>query len=393
MANDIVWFDSSETGAPALTNVAGTLDAVLHACLVTGFNPIALTSLSVTANVATATYAAGHGYGNQRMVDIGLSPVGALNGRKLITVTGASTFTFPAPGVADGPAGGSPTAKRSPLGWARPHSSGNVSIYTRTDVTATGMALRIDDTATTPVGSTMVAKCLMVETATGPSVYTGPAPAVAQNANGVYWYKGANTATAQRWMLVGDSKRFYLFTEGGSSPFSTYGTLFPHGFGDLNPYRSGDAYHAFIAGSESPDSASQAFRSREQGSQPPGGGGFYLARPATQIGTSVLASSVAAGQANAVLGAVGPLYPSYVDNGFAAASPVFAAESNSSFGHPIRGELPGLSYALHAGVGRLLHGSLVPNLLGTTREHLMVGLNTSGSSSSGGLLIDVTGPW
>ena len=70
MSNTVVWYDSAETGAPTLNNAAGSLDAVLHACLVTGFRVLTLDSVTVTANVATATVTSGHGYGNGRIVEM-----------------------------------------------------------------------------------------------------------------------------------------------------------------------------------------------------------------------------------------------------------------------------------------------------------------------------------
>ena len=43
MSQYVVWFDSSETGAPVLNNAAGRLIGVLDACLITGFNTKAVT--------------------------------------------------------------------------------------------------------------------------------------------------------------------------------------------------------------------------------------------------------------------------------------------------------------------------------------------------------------
>ena len=47
------FFDSSETGAPALNNVAGSALEVIRACLRTGFNSRVVTSIVVAAGVAT----------------------------------------------------------------------------------------------------------------------------------------------------------------------------------------------------------------------------------------------------------------------------------------------------------------------------------------------------
>ena len=43
--SDPIYYDSSETGAPVLNNAAGSLDAVLYACLVTGFRTVTLDNI------------------------------------------------------------------------------------------------------------------------------------------------------------------------------------------------------------------------------------------------------------------------------------------------------------------------------------------------------------
>jgi len=52
----VVYFDSTMTGAPALSGTAGTLIGLLDACLQDGFGGVTLDSLVVASNVATATY-------------------------------------------------------------------------------------------------------------------------------------------------------------------------------------------------------------------------------------------------------------------------------------------------------------------------------------------------
>ena len=52
MSQFVMWFDSSETGAPVLNNANGSMIAVLDACLVTGFNNKAVQSINVAAGVA-----------------------------------------------------------------------------------------------------------------------------------------------------------------------------------------------------------------------------------------------------------------------------------------------------------------------------------------------------
>lgn len=388
----IVYTTSDETGAPVLNNTPGSLDALLHAVLVTGWRVQSPSSVVVAADVATVTLA-GHGYSDGRIVELaGATPAG-LNGRKRITVTGANTFTFPAAGVDDGAASGAITTRRASLGWARPLSSGNVSIYTRTDPTATAMALRVDDSTLVQAGVTVIARVVGVESYTDLSTYTGPFPTNAQFPGGLYWYKGANTAAAKPWLLIGDGKRFYFFAEGASSPYSTYRGLFQFGFGDLNSYRSGDAHHCFLAGTDGGDAVGQISRALPLGAGPSSSNTFVVCRPATQLGAPVPVGSVGYAASGSVLGNTGPAYPSFVNNGFTTAGPIPVSETSAAFGHPLRGELAGCTYPMASGVGLTMNRVVLSNMVGTDREWLAVAIVNTSGTVPGCLLFDVTGPW
>ena len=125
MANEVIWFDSAETGAPTLNNAAGSLIAVLDACLLNGFNLKSIT-INVAGGVATAT-CNGHGFSTAtgKLVSIAGATPNELNGLKQIASATSNTFTFPAPGVPDGAATGAITAKRAPLGWTKVHAAAN----------------------------------------------------------------------------------------------------------------------------------------------------------------------------------------------------------------------------------------------------------------------------
>lgn len=400
MANDIVWFDSSETGAPVLNNVAGSLDAVLYACLVTGFRTQNLTSISVSGGVATAALA-GHGYSDQRMLDIAGATPGGLNGRKLVTVTGSGTFTFPAPGVSDGVASGTITAKRSPLGWARSVTSGNVSIYSRTDVTATGMKLRVDDSGSGDAGATY-ARWKMIEGYSDINTVNSPSPPASSTLPaGVYVPKGANDTTAKKWVLVGDGRTLYLFAETSSYPASSYGGL-PAGicvFGDAQRLASGDAYCCVLGGGE----ASGHISTQDMGAVSnlgvaPTPDSCWWARASTGIGGPVKAAlaGISNSGSSRRLGGGGPKYPSPVDNGMVAQMPVLLSEASATFNNPLRGVLRGVADPLAQMIGSAGDASswdrvLLPALIGTDRQFLSVAYHQQGSY--GVALFDVTGPW
>lgn len=204
------FFDSTEAGAPTLNNVAGSLLEVLRACLINGFGAKAVTSIEVASGVATAT-ASAHGYmatyGKILLVE-GATDAG-LNGRVQPTAVTTNTFTYAAPGVADGTYTGSITAKRAPLGWVELFTGTNVAVFERTDVEATPWQLRINDSAA--AGATAIdARALVVGGATDVDTYTDV------GSRDWFWSKGNNTATARKWALVGTSRGFYLAVGLGS---------------------------------------------------------------------------------------------------------------------------------------------------------------------------------
>ena len=394
MANEIVWYDSSETGAPVLNNAAGSLDAVLYACLVTGFRTVTLDSITVASNVATASYSAGHGFGDKRMVELAGAATSAINGRKLVTHTGAGTFTFPAPGVADGTISGTITAKRSPLGWTRPLNSGNVSMYERTDVAATGMALRIDDSGSGAASAT-AARALMVESYTDLSTFTGAAPGASVfGGDGVYIPKGPNTAAAKAWVLVGDGRTFYLFTEASSYAASSYAGT-PQGiwaFGDIDSFRAGDAFSCILAGANDATGGNSSCLGSSQGmGSDPNQPQIVLCRPFNGVGVAVRAANIATGASNRRFGGSGPAYPSPIDNGVPICSPVMVSESSAAFAHPLRGILRGVGDPLATIAGGSLHLQVLETVVGSDRRWLMVGFNQAGAY--GHAAFDITGPW
>lgn len=242
-----IWYDSGEAGAPTLNNVAGSLLEVLRACLINGFGSKTVTSIAVASGVATVTCAA-HGftgaYGKLVLISGSTEPL--LNGNKQPGNVLTNSFTYAAPGVADGTYTGTLSAKRAPLGWTEPYTGTNVAMFARSAPEATSMLLRVNDSASAPATATH-ARALMVESATGVDAYTGPGPTEAQYAGGIQCNKGASSVTAKSWLLLGDDRGFYLFT---GDPAAT-SLLVGLAFGDINSYTDADAYGCFISGTAS----------------------------------------------------------------------------------------------------------------------------------------------
>lgn len=397
--NNVIWFDSSEAGAPVLNNAAGSLLGVLQACLVDGFGIKSVSGITVSANVATAV-CAGHSFSGvkAKLVLIAGAGTAAVNGDKQITVVDANTFTFPAPGVADGTITGTITAKRAPLGWQRQYTATNKSVYRSTDPTSTQHCLRVDDTAVSPASATG-ARARMFESMTSVDSGTNPGPADDVLTNGAWWGKGANSATARKWVLVGDGKRFYFsIQQSGDSDFAG-GWRF---FGDVISYRSADPFACAIFG-EGMDSAdappgnvhAMAPTAISSAPQHPS---VALSRIATGVGTAVRASLLSAGGAlpGAASEGIAPAYPSPVDGGAVFVRPVLVREKNDTYSHPIRGEMPGLAFPI-AGIGSLIPTLTVLSAPEGAEGSTFLLCAWRGNSSYGfvrGLMVfDISGTW
>jgi len=386
-ANEVVYFHSAETGAPTLNNAAGSLIAVLDACLITGFRPITLTSLSVSGGIATAVFN-GHGFEADRLLDMAGAGISALNGRKRVLVSATNTYTFDATGVADtASVSGTITAKRSPIGWVKQYAGTNKAVYARSDVTVMPQVLRIDDTGTGSAGTTY-ARANAAESATDVDTLVG---SMAASGSGQCWNKGANTATAKNWALVGDGKSFYLFADGDVITYGSTGGLTLQGFGDLIPNKSGDQYASFLIGADN-------------------SGTNYSITPYNSWTSSMTASTMLLSRSYSGLGANGvrcavhalwsvsaandlPVFPSVVDNGVEIEYPIRVRQSSVTFGNPYRGVLPGLGFML-GNVSGTLHKRKLDNLVGTSRSFRALTYATgSNASNNVGVVLDETGPW
>lgn len=376
-----IWYDSTEAGAPTLNNVAGSLLEVLRACLVNGFGAKTVTSISVSAGVATATSAA-HGftdtYGKLLLIAGASEPL--LNGRKQPSNVTTNSFDFPAPGVADGTYTGTISARRAPLGWVEEFSGTNKSVFARTAPEASAQRLRIVDDATAVTD----ARAMCVETASNVDTFTGQSPASVSG--GFYWYKGANTATAKRWILVGDDRFFHFFTD-----LSGSGHYRPFLFGDLNSFKAGDGYPTVIAGeltagtgAGSAGWTADAVRSLGQSSE---NNDLHIARAHTQIGASINGTVHLIGNTTPG-GSSGISYPGPISNGCVISQPIYVAEIVGTSQMDIRGVMPGAAQPLST--RPFAEKQVVSGLIGTDKRFLAVPLI---QVSGGQLLVDLTGPW
>ena len=347
MAQFIKYYSSFEAGAPQLTQSAGSGIGVIEACAVTGFNPKAISSITVASGVATAT-CNGHGQpvDNLYKFDLDLTIEGAsnslVNGSKLITVVDANTFTFPAPGVPDGAVGGTLSCKRSPMGWTKPFSGTNEAMFLRPNPLATDHLLYISD----PVGEDM--RVFGAESATAINAWVDKFPTEAQFPGGMYWTKGAATTRAKNWMVLGDDFGMWFLVEGsGYSDSAQWRAMsVPQYFGDINTYKAGDVHQCLLTAQRTAGSAPGCqpgitMSSHSWANSPDDGTNSHswLARSHTGLLKSVPAGFIHPSENG--LSSSTKWYPDVVSNGGIFVRGTFVDEYNQSQGHPIRGTLPG----------------------------------------------------
>lgn len=374
------YFTHDETGAPVLNNAAGALNALLYTLLVTGFRVRTPTSITVSAGLATVVDA-GHSYADGRRVRVAGAAVGAINGDKLITVTGTGSYTFAAPGVSDGVVGGTLETRRPPLGWARLLDNGaGKSIFGRTDAAATQPLLRVDHSAGgSAPGVRMIESC-----GADVDTFTAPTPALSVTSS---WGVGPNTAAAKQWLLVGDGRTLYFFGE-----VSGGGSLRPPGaFGDIASYGPGDPWACLLANETSSQFSGLCYPIGIDNQLGQDSIGLARSFSGVSAGVGVRASITGpAFSSGRIFGGFGPTYPSPVDNGMVLSAPLFVAENASALGHPIRGELRGVAAPFATVALGTLHRSVVSGLVGSSRRWLLVGF---GGPGTGMMAFDVDGPW
>ena len=384
-------FHSAMVGAPALTGAAGTLIAVLDACLITGFGLKTAQSLVVTSGVATMTFSTAHSFERDTVALLAGASTAELNGEQRITAVTALTASFLAPGVADGPVAGTITAKLAPAGWEKPFSGSSVAVYRSTNITGSRMFLRVDDS--NALNSRVIGYEAMSDVNTG----VGPFPNANQVAGGAYWPKAASAGSAAlSWTVAADSLGFYLHMHTTTTAPGSAGSVWY--FGDFASWRNGDPYACALFADTAANSGSGSVQARsvEYASQAAGNGPF-IARSFTGLGGSVQAvngcesyQSNASGSAGTMSMLAAPTYPNGPNNGLLLSRKILTEPSVC-----LRGFMPGLLMPVqncHMAFG---WRDKIDGQGGQAgRRLLAVKCGGSASSNSQGLVfLDITGPW
>lgn len=378
-------FHSGMAGAPVLNGVAGSLIALLDACLVNGFDTKAATSLVVAGGVATLSFAGTHSATVDSVVLVAGSSIAALNGEQKVTALDASQVKF-ATAAADGTATGTITFKMAPAGWLKPFAGTNLAAYKSADPASTGMFLRIDDTGTT------ACRVVGYEQMTDINTGVGMFPSASDITGGGYIAKSTTaTATAVQWYVVSDGRGMLLSVVPYSATSVVARAAQNRYIGDILPFRPGGDPFAFSLGC----STSGSYNSGTGIIDSPG---LTQAMPRAYhgLGGPVLHSSYAYTGNTSYSGVDTTLgsFPSDVDGGLRLSRRYLVTGPMAA----PRGDLPGVYTIPQTNVGASLSTGNIVNGTGDVAGRRLLALSSGSASAApssayGPIMVDITGPW
>jgi len=408
----VKFFLSSHAGAPTLTGAAGDMAALLHACLVTGFNASAVDSITRNGTTVTVTVSAGHGLEAGVVVQISGADQAEYNGDHRITNKNATTFDYEleAAETPATPATGTISCCQAPAGWERAFVSGDNqrAAFRSLAVDATGMYFYIDDTNTQ---GTRRCGVKGYESMTDIDSRINPFPYSSADDQWYWWYKSAVETTAIHWTVVADDKLVYLWWNRDAG--ETGGRL--NAFGDFISYVPSDSYNFIVTGeSHQTDEKYQPMLATIPNEYSPGASitrsGISIARDylgtaaAQSPGAAAVIDSVSSDRYPVPIGWKGVAFPSPITGG-AIISPVDLSEVTSGT-KLLRGRQPGLFNPYH----ERPYSRTEPELVSGAGDYadrqfvsvpFMSGAITMSAGPGGGgyyhtygqALIDIIGPW
>lgn len=348
MSTTVKVFRSTETGAPSLAgNAAGSLIAVLDACLVTGYG--GGTPDSITRSGSTATVAlTGHTWTEGDVVLVAGADQSEYNGEFPIFNVTANAFDIAVTGTPATPATGTITVKKAPAGWTKPYTGTNKAAFRLGG--GSQAYLRIDDSpAQYP---RVVGYSSMTDVDTG----SNPFPTAAQFSGGMYWCRSnANDAVVRPWMVIANDRVLHLWIDTNAIQTAANYEF----FGDIASYVANDAYAALLIGNSSASNGT-AWSTSLQTVLTSTATAHYMAGAYNQIPSSTTVGKHIDSVKSAGVGDIGRTgvngvpYPNPVDGGLYL-SPVWVHENAN---RAVRGHMPGLWASCHLGKP-VTHGSWV----------------------------------
>lgn len=394
----VKFFHSAMPGAPAASGVVGSLVAILDACLVDGWGSKTLTSLTVASGIATATFSGGAGPWQTDSVVLIAGVTGglsALNGEQKILSATTTTATF-ATAAADGTAAGTITMKCAPLGWTKQYTGTNKGVYKSSDPASTGMLLRIDHNSVA-----QRADWRGYETMSDVDTGTNRFPSSAQNGAGQWVHTNhTNAASTNPWMVIGDTRCFFI----GIAPYVSLGAQYynmkPAIFGDFLSDKSPDPYGAISCAPSDTPSANSGMISRTSTDFL---SSLHSAAPreysgvGTSVGLARLITGLGLNDYESGSSSFGAAYPNNTNNGLLLTRMGLYSGTSSAFWR--RGVVPGMFYMPQNSRSAISSREVFPGsdtLAGRKLMAMKVGDGTTAMpnvSTGGVIFFDITGPW
>lgn len=250
-----VLLHSGLNGAPSLSFATnGSLNALLLAALVNGFNTQAVSSATAAGGVVTFNFATAPGFPAKYTVVIAGATNSSVNGTFRVQSSASNQVMVAIPGVPDGAVGGTITMKFAPLGWTRAFNSGTTTAaYRQGGGAAHKRFLRVYDGN---VSSSAYIYLRAYENMTAISTGTGPFPTTGEKAgNGMGIYMG--NSPARPWIIVGTPRAFYFLSDYGNDYSAIVPPVFTAGFSNSftgfafgeadRVQRAGDVYAYFLS--------------------------------------------------------------------------------------------------------------------------------------------------
>lgn len=220
-----IFLHSGMQNAPALQ--LSTINDVLNACLVTGFNLQSVSSASCLDGVVTLNFATAPGFSAKDTITIAGATNPIYNGNFRVIFSGSNQITYAVPSGINGVVAGVLTAKFAALGWESLFSNTTTRVF-RSLTSDSQACLRVQ--INNPYASTQGFES-MTDIDTGVNGFP-----TTMSVNSVY----LGGYTSQQWMLIGDDKFFYFFCKNGNG----FNQFF---FGDIVSFMPVDNYCAVIS--------------------------------------------------------------------------------------------------------------------------------------------------
>lgn len=325
---------SDMMGSPNLTPTNGSFNALLHACLVNGFNTQSVVSATASGGVVTFNFASAPGFSTLDTVSIAGASNAAVNGKFRVQSAAGNQVLVAITGVPDGAVGGTITLKFSPLGWTRPYSGANLGAYRQGGAATHKRFMRVYDGGFPAAGAYYMRG---YENMTAISTGTGPFPTTAQAAgNGAQQYAVIDStgdvpaAQHRAWVLMGTPRFFQIYMEAGRNMYGSSDTKTP-----LASVAQTAMFSLFFGDPANTPKATDTFACMCLNGA--GTSGAYVPRKVSGAGTASLVSLI--GHQHTFAFTSGLAYPSAADGGIHFAGPSVVYDSEPPYG--MRGFFPG----------------------------------------------------